>query len=131
MYAKDLDGDTDVDIIVASYPDDKIAWYENLLIADDIKKNPPITAVNFQLYNNYPNPFNPETHIEFDVEKNSHVVLKVYDLYGREVTTLVNERLPAGHYESTFNGQDLASGIYFYQIRMGDFHTAKKMMLIR
>ena len=96
----------------------------------------------FVLYQNYPNPFNPSTKIKFTIPvvtlsgvEGSQVQLKVYDVLGNEVTTLVNEELPAGEYEVEFNPVSSikypASGIYFYQLRVGDYLVTKKMILLK
>lgn len=86
---------------------------------------------NYHLLQNYPNPFNPQTTIEFNVPRSSHVTLKVYDLKGREVATLVDESKPAGNFEVNFQAQGLASGIYLYQIKMGNHVEQKRMMIIK
>ena len=78
---------------------------------------------------NYPNPFNPSTTIKFSIPNSQFVTLKVYDMLGREVTTLVNEGKPAGNYEVKFNGNGLASGTYFYQIRAGNFVETTSYLL--
>ena len=85
----------------------------------------------YSLYQNYPNPFNPSTLIKFDIPKNALVKLKVYDILGREVTKLVNTDLLAGSYESSFNGSNFASGVYFYTLEAGDFKQTKKMLLVK
>lgn len=85
----------------------------------------------FSLSQNYPNPFNPVSIIKFEVPKDVNVTLKIFDILGREVTTLVNEFKRAGFYESKFDGNDLASGIYFYRIEAGGFISSKKMILIK
>ena len=90
----------------------------------------------FSLSQNYPNPFNPVTKIKYSIPQNvrrktGNVSLKIYDVLGREVATLVNEEKPAGEYEVEFNGTALPSGIYFYQLRAGDFVETKKMVLIK
>ncbi len=85
----------------------------------------------FELEQNYPNPFNPTTEIRFQISEVSHVTLKVYDVLGREVRTLVNEELKAGSYETTFDASGLASGLYFYQLNSGRFRQTKKMLLLR
>lgn len=85
----------------------------------------------FQLYQNYPNPFNPTTTLSFVIGQLSFVTLKVYDVLGREVNTLVNEEKPAGKYDVEFNASNLPSGIYFYQIRAGNFVETKKMVLTK
>jgi len=86
---------------------------------------------NFYLSQNYPNPFNPSTVISYQLAVSSQVTLKVYDVLGNEVATLVNEEKPAGSYEVEFNASNLASGIYFYQLRTGEIILTKKMVIIR
>ena len=86
---------------------------------------------NFSLSQNYPNPFNPATNLEFGISELGFVSLKVYDLSGKEVTTLVNEVKPAGYYTVNFNGAGLSSGIYFYTLSAGNFVSTKKMTLIK
>jgi len=85
----------------------------------------------FELFQNYPNPFNPNTIIRYQIAKGSMVTLKIFDIAGREITTLVNEKLEAGTYDVTFDGDNLASGIYYYKITAGDFTGIKKMVLIK
>lgn len=85
----------------------------------------------FALSQNYPNPFNPFTKIEFDIPKSSFTVIKIYDILGRVVSTLVNEQLKPGVYEVTFDGTNLPSGVYFYRIEAGTFIESKKMVLIK
>ncbi|OGU77138.1 MAG: hypothetical protein A2V93_02210 [Ignavibacteria bacterium RBG_16_34_14] len=85
----------------------------------------------FSLSQNYPNPFNPNTIISWQLPVSGFVILKVYDLLGREVATLVNEEKPAGSYEVEFDGVNLSTGIYFYQLQAGDYVESKKMILIK
>lgn len=85
----------------------------------------------FVLYQNYPNPFNPTTKISFVIGHSSFVTLKVYDIIGNEVATLVNEEKPAGEYEAEFDGSAFPSGIYFYQLKAGSFLQTKKMVLLK
>lgn len=85
----------------------------------------------FKLAQNYPNPFNPTTNISYTLPSAQTVTLKVYDLLGREVATLVNERQNAGNYIVQFNGANLASGVYFYRLQAGSFVDTKKMMLLK
>lgn len=85
----------------------------------------------YKLSQNYPNPFNPVTKINFDLPKEGNVKLVIYDILGREVKQLVNEFKKAGKYTVEFNGNNLASGIYFYRIEIGNFVQVKKMMLIK
>ncbi|MEG8946385.1 alpha-amylase family glycosyl hydrolase [Rosettibacter firmus] len=86
---------------------------------------------DFSLSQNYPNPFNPTTFINYQIPSTSNVILKVYDILGREVTTLVNEVQQAGRYEIKFNASDLPSGVYFYRIQAGNFSDTKKMILLK
>jgi photosystem II stability/assembly factor-like uncharacterized protein len=85
----------------------------------------------FELEQNYPNPFNPSTVIRYRIAEPSMVVLKVYDVLGRELTTLVHERQAAGQYSIVFNAQSLSSGTYFYRLTAGEFTSIKKMMLVK
>ena len=85
--------------------------------------------VDFHLYSNYPNPFNPTTKIKFDIPKSSYVKLIVYDVLGREIKTLVNEKLNAGRYDVSWTGSDYPSGVYIYKLYTGDFVDLKKMVL--
>jgi hypothetical protein len=85
----------------------------------------------YTLGQNYPNPFNPTTNIKFAIPKNGLVTLKIYDILGREVTTLVNEVKTAGSYLVDFNASTLSSGIYFYRLESNGFRETKKMMLIK
>jgi hypothetical protein len=86
---------------------------------------------NYSLSNNYPNPFNPSTKIEFRISDPGIVTLKIYDLLGREVTTLISEEKPAGSYEITFDASSLSSGVYYYRLTSGTFIETKKMILIK
>ncbi len=85
----------------------------------------------FALFQNYPNPFNPNTIIKYQLPEFSKVKLTVFDVLGREVTTLVNEEKPAGSYEVDFDGTDLPSGVYFYRIESGSFSDTKKFVLLK
>lgn len=91
-------------------------------------KNIPST---FNLMQNYPNPFNATTNIKYEIPKNSHVELKIYDMLGREAATLVNEDLNAGTYEIGFNGTNYSSGVYYYQLTAGNYNSTKKMILVK
>jgi hypothetical protein len=85
----------------------------------------------FALEQNYPNPFNPATRIPFSVRGSGFVSLKVYDILGREVRTIVNENLQSGSYEVTFNAEGLASGVYFYRLQAGNYAETRRMMLAK
>ncbi len=85
----------------------------------------------YELTQNYPNPFNPSTNINFTIPNNEFVTLKVYNILGSEVATLVNENLSAGSYRFNFDAADLASGIYLYELKAGTFKEIKKMNLLK
>ncbi|MDR3627255.1 MAG: T9SS type A sorting domain-containing protein, partial [Ignavibacteriaceae bacterium] len=89
------------------------------------------TIKNFSLSQNYPNPFNPSTRIEYSLPKSEHVTLKVYDILGREVATLVNENKQTGSYSIQFNAGKFASGVYIYRIQAGSFTQTKKLLLLK
>ncbi|MEZ4824605.1 MAG: T9SS type A sorting domain-containing protein, partial [Ignavibacteria bacterium] len=86
---------------------------------------------NYSLSQNYPNPFNPTTNLEFGISELGFVSLKVFDVSGKEVMTLVNEQKTPGYYKINFNGANLSSGIYFYTIKAGDFTYTKRMILLK
>jgi hypothetical protein len=90
----------------------------------------------YNLFQNYPNPFNPVTKIKYDIPnvgngRDRSGKLIIYDLLGREVTTIINEQLKPGSYETEWDGTNFASGIYFYSITVGEFSETKKMVLIK
>jgi hypothetical protein len=97
--------------------------------------------LSFNLDQNYPNPFNPTTTIKYSIPKQSYITIKVYDILGREIETLVNEEKPAGSYEINWNASKLssgvsakggyASGVYFYQLKAGEYIQTKKMILLK
>jgi hypothetical protein len=87
--------------------------------------------VGFKLEQNYPNPFNPSTNIEFRISKSEFVSLRVFDVLGREVATLVNGALQPGSYQATFDATHLASGVYLYQLRAGEFIQTQRMVLAK
>ena len=80
------------------------------------------------MYQNYPNPFNPATVISWQSSINSWQTLKLYDVLGNEVATLIDELKPAGTYEVEFNPKNLSSGVYFYRLSIGDYFETKKMI---
>ncbi len=86
---------------------------------------------NYHLFQNYPNPFNPTTTINYQLPQAGFVSLKVYDVLGREVASLVTEEKPAGRYTINFEAPDLASGIYIYQLRVNDYVSSRKMLLLK
>lgn len=102
--------------------------YGQLLVSVEDQK---LKLPSFKLEQNYPNPFNPVTSIQYIVGSQQLITLKVYDILGREVATLVNEEKPAGEYEVEFDGSNLPSGIYFYQLNAGNYIETKKMILMK
>jgi hypothetical protein len=100
-----------------------------------------IIPSKFILYQNYPNPFNPSTTIRYAIPQTSFVSIKIYDILGRQVATLVDEEKPAGSYEVEFSAvggsasggdaKNLSSGVYFYKVQAGEYVNAKKMILLR
>lgn len=87
--------------------------------------------ITYELSNNFPNPFNPSTTIRYQIPQDGIVTLKIYDILGSEVATLVNEQKVAGRYEVNFNSSVLASGVYIYKIQSGSFINSKKMILLK
>jgi len=97
------------------------------VIAEDNNINPG----SFYLTQNYPNPFNPITNIQYALGNRQFVMLKVYDILGRQVVTLVNEEKSAGSYTVEFNAEELSSGVYFYKLTAGEFSATKKLVLVK
>ncbi len=85
----------------------------------------------YLLEHNYPNPFNPSTVIAYSIPKASHVSIKVFDLLGNLITTLVNQYQEAGKFKVKFNADELSNGVYFYKIQSGSFTDIKKMLLLK
>jgi len=94
-------------------------------------ENETTIVIEFALEQNYPNPFNPSTKIKFAVPEKSNVLIKIYDILGSEVATLVNEEMDAGWYENNFNAAGLSSGVYFLKMEAGSYVNTKKMILLR
>ena len=86
---------------------------------------------DYSLRNNYPNPFNPATKIKYSIPHSSLVQIRIFDMLGKELETLVNEEKPSGTYELTWNAADLPSAVYLYQIKAGNFIQTKKMVLMK
>lgn len=95
----------------------------------ELDENPIIS--NFELYQNYPNPFNPSTTIRYQIPESGIVTIKVYDLLGKEVSTLVNDYKAAGTHDVIFNAEELSSGIYFYSLQSGNFMKTKSMTVLK
>lgn len=103
--------------------------YQQITITDIEDEN--IIPTVFKLEQNYPNPFNPSTKIKFAVPEKSNVLIKVYDILGSEVATLINREMEAGWYENDFNAAGLSSGIYLFRMEAGSYVNTKKMILLR
>jgi hypothetical protein len=154
---KNLDGDIEIQDSTISF-NEAAAIYNYFLVEEDRSMgihNPAFTVsllqasidvatgvnsvdtrgfspIEYELSQNYPNPFNPTTQINYSIKKAGKVEIRVYDVLGREVMTLVNEEMTPGKYTANFDASDLASGIYIYRIQAGtDFAAVKKMVLIK
>ena len=103
-------------------------YKQNVLTAVD--NNGAIT-LEYKLYPNYPNPFNPSTTIHFELPKESHVTMKVYNMLGQEVLVVLDEEKVAGRYDVRIDGSNLSSGVYFYSLHVGAFTETKKLLLLK
>jgi DNA-binding beta-propeller fold protein YncE len=132
-YAADFDGGVIKKFTNASPkgPGSPIIGLEELVLVSLREDGKPVILVNFDLKQNYPNPFNPKTRIPFDISENVHVKLVVYDMNGRLVQTLVDQQLMPQRYEYEFDGSNLASGTYFYQLDVNGVLITKQMLLIK
>jgi hypothetical protein len=115
----------------AEYEAPQVTMLDFFGITTDVKESNDAIPVKFDLSQNYPNPFNPSTVIKFSIPSNELVSLKIYNVLGKEVATLVNKTMSAGNYEVNFDASNLATGMYVYQITAGNFVSAKKMMLLK
>jgi hypothetical protein len=106
-------------------------WLYDSFEMQIVSNDDEIIVNNFELSQNYPNPFNPSTKISYSVGERSAVSLKVYDILGNEVASLVNTTQEAGKYDVTFDAGKLASGLYVYTLNAGNFTSSKKMMLLK
>jgi hypothetical protein len=126
----DIDGSTAVFAFVGgSYINvyfDNSSWTPS-----DVNEIPTYLPEEYSLGQNYPNPFNPNTTIKFTIPENSFVSLKVYNVLGKEVATLVSEEMNIGTYEVNFSASDLSSGVYFYKLETGNFAKTNKMILMK
>ena len=101
---------------------------QDIIGIENINKEIP---AQYYLSQNYPNPFNPTTKIDYAIPKNGFVTLKIFDVLGREIKTLISENKNAGFYSVDFNGADFQSGFYFYKLESNGFSDVKKMILIK
>jgi hypothetical protein len=112
-------------------PGDSIIPLSELIVTAINESGTPKVVVNFELKQNYPNPFNPSTTIPFELNATKHVTLKVYDINGRLVSTLIDGKLAPKHYEYKFDGSNLSSGTYIYQLNVDGQLVNKQMVLIK
>ena len=130
------------DIVIAGSADFNISEYDqvgyvvrtdsNLFIKNvGINSNSIILPEKLKLYQNYPNPFNPVTKITFNIPVSGNISIRVYDITGKVIKTLVNEFRNAGTYYTEFNGADVSSGVYYYKMETGNFSEIKKMILLK
>ena len=106
-------------------------FYSDFLSTSDIDETYSETLTNLSIRQNYPNPFNPSTNIKYSIQQSSLVVIKIFDILGNEIETLVKEEKPAGTYEITWYANNLPSGVYFYQLKSGSYVETKKMVLMK
>ena len=130
VYATDLDGDGDVDVLSASFEDDKIAWYKNLGNTGN-NAQPQNLIKPFDLSQNSPNPFSEFTTIKFSLPKRTHIRIYVCDIKGCVFKTLLDKQFSEGVHTVDFNGSELSSGIYIYMIKAGDLCITRKMWLMK
>jgi hypothetical protein len=104
-------------------------YYNDVLTS--VEDQQKIIPTVFKLEQNYPNPFNPSTIIKFAVPERNNVLIKIYDILGGEVLTLVNEELDAGWYERKFDAGLLSAGVYIYRMQAGSYVSTKKMMMLK
>ena len=106
-------------------------WRRSLSDITSTEEHTTVLPSRFNLSQNYPNPFNPSTTFRYSIPNESKVIIKVYDILGKEITTLLNEEKSAGSYEVDFNAVNLPSGVYFYQLKVGEYTNTKTMILIK
>jgi hypothetical protein len=100
-------------------------------ILPTVNEEESLAAGNFMLYQNFPNPFNPLTTIEYNIKEANFVTLVIYDILGKEINRLVNTYKAAGSHRIQWNAENFPSGIYYYRVKSGGFMDSKKMMLLR
>jgi hypothetical protein len=131
--------DLKLDLFDGSTYKSEITWEPAIGIGKFVGNLKPVSVISekndlpaeYKLYNNYPNPFNPSTTIEYSLPKESKVQIEIYDILGRKITTLINEYQKAGIHSTTFNAGSLSSGIYFYRLTAGNYMSTKKLLFIK
>lgn len=123
-----MDGDGDLDVY------SQMVVFENQgLDTQNLKITPDQQMISsaFQLYQNFPNPFNPTTTIEFSIPQSGMVTMTIYDVLGREVETILNEYRNTGYHNLRWNATNISSGIYFVRMQSGGFSQVRKLMVVR
>lgn len=131
VFGIDFDYDGDTDILTAAATARRITLLENTTIITNVGDESYDNPSDFYLFQNYPNPFNPSTKIKYFVPRLSKVTIKVFDVLGNEIATLVNEEKPVGNYETNFNSAGLPSGVYLLKMTAGNFSSTIKMSLLK
>jgi hypothetical protein len=132
FYVDSIPRNLDFDFKLNIYSNGYLFWQKDTSVIVGIEVNESALPQSYELYQNYPNPFNPVTAIKFDLPRTSQVTLKIYNILGEEVATLVSAFLPSGAYKYDWNASGIASGVYLYRLQAGDgFIQTKKLMLIR
>jgi hypothetical protein len=106
-------------------------WADSVFVLTEVYETQNNIPLGFALYQNYPNPFNPSTTIRFSLPKTEYITLKVFDVLGNEITTLVNGEMTAGEHSVVFDAKDLSTGIYLYKLEASNFVQQKKMIVIK
>jgi hypothetical protein len=122
--------DQDDELYICSYSTGTIYRFGRTTLTEGYNPDGMVPS-DFALEDNYPNPFNPSTTIRYDLPQDANVVLKVSDIPGREVATLVDKYQQAGRYRFLFDASNLSSGTYIYELRAGSFTDGKKMILVK
>jgi hypothetical protein len=120
-----------VPIQLEIYSNGYLFWRDSSEIVVGITQTDPSVRASFTLKQNYPNPFNPATTIEFALPRNAEVSLKVYDILGKEIATLISQAMTAGSYSYELDASQWTSGVYFYRLEAGDYSELRKMILMK
>jgi hypothetical protein len=122
-----------IDFIVQIYSNGRFFWSDSFTVSVPvgIEENETNLPIEYALKQNYPNPFNPSTRIKYSIPQSSYVIIKVFDILGNAIATLVNEEKSIGNYEVQFDATGISSGVYFYTLTAGNFVENKKMVLLR
>ncbi|MBU1095047.1 MAG: T9SS type A sorting domain-containing protein [Bacteroidetes bacterium] len=131
FYVRDPEAVNEVKTIVIDKIEGVDRFSDDVIITSVNENYNSISDLSFKLQQNYPNPFNPTTTIQYSIKNDGMVSLKVYNIIGQEVVSLVNGFKKAGYHQVNFDASKLASGVYIYQIQSGSFVSAKKMLLMK